>query len=86
MVVPPLDICRVGAMTKRFAGVTFGVSASASGICLSASVVFGVCAVKPCRKFDWGFGFDFGFWALEGGSDARKRCGEGVCVGIAMQA
>jgi hypothetical protein len=39
----------------------------------------GVCAMKPLRRPDCGFAF--ACWA-EGGFGARKRCGDGVCVGI----
>lgn len=76
--------CCVGAMTKRFAGVTFRSSpTSTDTLCEDAPVGFGVCAVKPCLRLDCGFGFDF--W-VDGGAGARKRCGDGVCLGIFVRA
>jgi hypothetical protein len=61
---------------KRFAGVNFLNSSSAFGSALFVDA--GVCTATVLRRPEWGF---FDFW-VEGGWGARKRCGEGVWVGI----
>ena len=43
------------------------------------AVDLGVCRASALRKLDCAFGF--GFW-VEGERGARKRCGEGVSVGM----
>lgn len=63
-------------MTNRFAGVNF-LNCS-SGFCSGFFASVGVCMASALRRLDCGF-FDF---CVEGGLGARKRCGEGVWVGI----
>lgn len=72
-----------GATTKRFAGVT--LRSSPAGVCASLEerTGLGVCAVKPWRRPDCGFGFALCDVA---GLGARKRCGDGVCDGIVVEA
>jgi hypothetical protein len=65
-------------MTKRLAVVNFVTSGS--GVCVT-DVGFGVCGVKPLRRLDGGLGLGF---RVDGGGPARKRCGDGACVGIVM--
>jgi hypothetical protein len=67
-------------MTKRFAGVDF-VACGSDVSYVTAAAVFGVCTVKPLRRPEGAFGL--GFW-VDGAAAARKRCGDGVCVGIVM--
>lgn len=38
--------------------------------------------MKPCLRLDWGLGFVG--WGVEEGCGAKKRCGEGVCSGMAL--
>ena len=76
-----LGACRGGAMTKRFAGVAFCLSWGDTRLCEAVCAGLGVFAVMPWRRLDEGLGLDF--WVEVG---ARKRCGEGVCVGILCSA
>ena len=64
-------------MTKRLDGVAFILSEESVTDCLTIDFVSGVCTVMFCLRLDCGF--IFGLWL---GVDAKKRCGEGVCVGI----
>jgi hypothetical protein len=68
---------RCGGSTKRFAGVTFLDSASI--LSQTAAVGLGVGNVKVLRRLVGGFCLAAG---AAGGFVARKRCGDGVCVGI----
>jgi hypothetical protein len=76
-----LGVWRGGAMTKRFAGVALCVPEGDTWPCEGVCIGLGVCTVVPCRRLDAGRGLDF--WVDVG---ARKRCGEGVCVGISCNA
>lgn len=67
---------RGGARTKRFAGVDFLNGSSGFGCVVFVDA--GVWIASALRRPDWGF---FGF-CVEGGLGAKKRCGEGVWVGI----
>ena len=72
-----LCVRRCGVTTKRFAGVS--CLNCSSGLSRVELVGLGVCTASALRRPDWGFGF--AFW-VDGGLGARKRRGDGVCVGI----
>jgi hypothetical protein len=69
-------VWRGGAKTKRFAGVTFLNCSSGFGCMFFTDA--GVCIARTLRRPDVGFLV----FCMEGGLGARKRCGEGVWVGI----
>ena len=69
-------VCRGDAKTKRFAGVSF-LNCS-SGFGCAFFIEAGVCIARALRRPDCGFLV----FCVEGGLGAKKRCGEGVWVGI----
>ena len=73
-------LCCTGAMTNRFADVNCldWSSGFCSGFCADFFAIVCACIASALRRLDWGF-FDF---CVEGGLGAKKRCGEGVWVGI----
>lgn len=65
-------------MTKRFAGTNFLDSDSVVG---SGFALLGCCVARALRRLDCGFGVGF---CEEDGWGVKKRCGEGVCIGISI--
>jgi len=73
-------LCCTGVMTNRFAGVNFLNCSSGfcSDFCAGFFALVCACIASALRRLECGF-FDF---CVEGGLGAKKRCGEGVWVGI----
>lgn len=74
-----LGAARGGGMTNRLADVTFFHCVSGVGACSVRSAGFGVWTAKTLRSPDCSFCLGCCAAVARG---ARKRCGEGVSVGI----